>query len=391
MGLTPGIVTALSRRGITEPTPIQAAAIPVVLEKKDIIGIAQTGTGKTLAFGLPLIQNLSANRTERALILAPTRELALQIEQGIRAISAMLPYTYKTVTLIGGVPAYRQIKDLQKQPRLIVATPGRLTDLAEQGAIDLSDIHYFVLDEADRMFDMGFAPQVNKIANMIKSAHQTMLFSATMSRDVVALAAAQQHDPVRVEVAPAGSSAATVKHELCFVHKEDKVTQLQKILQAEHRSILVFTRTKHGATRLCQQIGRMGYRAAEIHSNKSLSQRRYALDGFKTGQFRVLVATDVASRGIDVKDISLVVNFDLPEAAEDYVHRIGRTGRAGKDGLAISFATLDQSSKVKDIERLLRQDLILAPGSLPRPQHQHQPNNRPRSHYQQKNSWRRYK
>lgn len=358
-GLDHKIVNILARKGITEPTPIQARAIPVVLQGRDVIGIAQTGTGKTLAFGLPLIEKMVGNQ-KKALIIAPTRELAVQIEQNIKAIAHALPVSFKVMVIMGGVPQYRQVKELKRNPRMIVATPGRLVDLMEQRLISLHDIDFFVLDEADRMFDMGFAPQVQKIAAAITRSHQTLLFSATMSAPVTALAARYQHDPVRIEVSPANTSSKNVRHELHYVPKEHKLTALKGILQGEHPSVLVFSRTKHGARKLRDKIAQMGHQAADIHSNKSLSQRKAALEGFRSGQYRVLVATDVVSRGIDVADIALVVNYDLPDAAEDYVHRTGRTGRAGKDGYAISLATPDQKKLVYQIERLMQQRIPVA-------------------------------
>lgn len=350
------IVNVLERQGITKPTPIQAQAIPIIMSGHDVVGIAQTGTGKTLAFGLPLIQNLIGNQ-KRALIIAPTRELVLQIEKGLKAIAHSLPVSFKIAAIIGGVPQYRQIKELRAGARLIVATPGRLVDLMEQNLVSLAQIDYLVLDEADRMFDMGFAPQMNKIIGAITKEHQTLLFSATMSAPVTTLAANYQKNPQRIEVSPANTSTGNIKHQLRYVQKEEKIKSLQHILNSEHKSILVFSRTKHGANKLKIKIEQMGHKAAEIHSNKSLNQRRQALDGFRSGQYRVLVATDVASRGIDVPDIGLVVNYDLPDAPEDYIHRIGRTGRAGKSGLAISLATHDQRKLVLQIERLMRQTI----------------------------------
>lgn len=350
------IVNVLAKLGLTEPTPIQAQAIPVILNGRDVIGIAQTGTGKTLAFGLPLIQKLSGNQ-ERALIIAPTRELVLQIEKSLKTITHLLPTSFKIASVIGGVPQYRQVKELRAGARLIVATPGRLVDLMEQKLISLHNTNYLVLDEADRMFDMGFAPQMKRIIGAITIPHQTLLFSATMTAPVVSLAAAYQQHPQRIEVSPANTGVANITHQLHYVSKEGKLDSLRRILAGEHKSVLVFSRTKHGANKLRARIEQMGHKAAEIHSNKSLNQRRQALDGFRSGQYRVLVATDVASRGIDVPDIGLVVNYDLPDAPEDYIHRTGRTGRAGKTGQAISLATFEQKGLVLQIERLMRQSI----------------------------------
>lgn len=351
-GLDHTLVNVITRMGLTVPTPIQAAAIPVALTGRDIIGIAQTGTGKTLAFGLPLIQQLVGTQ-KRALIIAPTRELALQIEKSLKAIAHALPVSFKITAIMGGVPQYRQEQELKRDPRLIVATPGRLVDLMEKNLVKLHTIDFLVLDEADRMFDMGFAPQIKRIISTITGPHQTMLFSATMSAPVVALAAHYQKDPQRIEVSPANTGATNISHQLHYVRKEDKVASLRQILGGQHKSVLVFSRTKHGARKLREKIEQMGHKTTEIHSNKSLNQRRAALDGFRSGHYRVLVATDVASRGIDVADIGLVVNYDLPDAPEDYIHRTGRTGRAGKSGEAVSLATHDQKRLVYQIERLM--------------------------------------
>jgi len=255
------------------------------------------------------------------------------------------------------VPQYRQVKELKQNPRIIVATPGRLTDLIEKRIISVKNIDFLILDEADRMFDMGFAPQIQRIISTITSLHQTLLFSATMAAPVVALASRYQKNPVRVEVSPANTGAANIKHQMRYMRKDEKLNSLRHILNDDYKSVLVFSRTKHGANKLRSKVQQMGHRAAEIHSNKSLSQRRRALDGFRSGAFRVLVATDVASRGIDVENIGLVINYDLPDAPEDYIHRVGRTGRAGRAGQAISLATHDQRRLVSQIERLMHQQI----------------------------------
>lgn len=359
LGLAPILVDALAHRTIIEPTPIQAGAIPVALQGRDVIGLAQTGTGKTLAFSLPIMERMLAN-DRHVLILVPTRELALQVEESIRAVTKHLNSNIRTISLIGGMPIYRQIRDLKHQPRCIVATPGRLVDLLNQRAVRLDKVGYLVLDEADRMFDMGFAPQVNVIIDQVPGNRQTMLFSATMSAEVAKLAVRCQNDPVRIEVAPAGSSAEKIRQEVCYVGRDQKLSTLKLILSEHKGTTLIFTRTKHGATKLKSLLDANGYSAAEIHSNRSLGQRRAALDGFKAGRYRILVATDIAARGIDVKDIGLVVNFDLPDASEDYIHRIGRTGRAGAEGWAISFATRDQRRDVMNIERLMKREIPLS-------------------------------
>jgi ATP-dependent RNA helicase RhlE len=362
-GLTPEVLAALTKNGITVPTPIQAKAIPVGLTGQDIIGIAQTGTGKTFAFGLPIIEHLRKN-DGKAVILVPTRELALQVEESLRAVTRNLPQPIRTVCLIGGMPIYRQIQILRNHPRLIVATPGRLQDHLNQRTVTLADANIVVLDEADRMLDMGFAPQIKQILNAVPDKRQMMLFSATMAPEIAQLAAAYLENPERIEVQKAGSNNEQIAQELCYVSNDKKHDLLHTVLNAHSGSVLVFSRTKHGAKKLTFKLQQTGHTAAEIHSNRSLGQRRQALDGFKSGRYRVLVATDVASRGIDVPDVALVVNFDLPDASEDYIHRIGRTGRAGKTGKAISFATPDQRRDVAGIERLMNKKMALSEHSV---------------------------
>lgn len=358
-GLTPEILSILTKNGMTVPTPIQAQALPVALKGTDVLGIAQTGTGKTLAFALPIIEKLRVE-PGKALVLVPTRELALQVEESIRTVTRFLNPGVRTISLIGGAPIYRQIRDLRANPRIVIATPGRLQDLMNQGAISLRDVTVLVLDEADRMFDMGFAPQIQKIVNSVPNERQTLLFSATMPPEITTLANAYMVNPVRIEVARAGTSATLVHQEVCYVAQSNKSNTLKQVLTDHDGSVLVFSRTKHGATKLSRHLRDMGHEAAEIHSNRSLYQRRQALDGFKSGRYRVLVATDIAARGIDVRNIEVVVNYDLPDAPEDYVHRIGRTGRAGQTGKAISFATHDQLRTVRTIERLINKQLVLS-------------------------------
>lgn len=358
-GITPEILSVLRSAHLTAPTPIQEKAIPVALQGADIVGIAQTGTGKTLAFSLPIIQNLRTS-SGRALILVPTRELALQVEESIRRITRHLNPIQRTVCLIGGVPAYRQIKDLKSRPRIVIATPGRLNDLLDRKVLDLSDVVTLVLDEADRMLDMGFMPQIKQILEHMPKERQTMLFSATMATEVSGIATKYMQNPIRIEVSEPGLAASQIDQELCYVSQTGKTDLLQQFLNTHSGTVLVFSRTKHGASNLSKKLQVMGYTSTEIHSNRSLGQRRMALDGFKSGKYRVLVATDVAARGIDVRNISLVVNYDLPDAAEDYVHRIGRTGRAGKSGKAVSFATHEQYRDVKAIERLTKNTLPLS-------------------------------
>lgn len=363
LGIAPSLQTALERAKFTIPTPIQLQSIPVALEGKDLVGIAQTGTGKTLAFGIPLIQRL-AQVKGKALVVLPTRELALQVEEELRKLGSMLGL--RTAVLIGGEAMGRQLQAIRRDPHVVVATPGRLCDHLKQRTINLGNVTILVLDEADRMFDMGFAPQLNQILRAVPKQRQTMLFSATMPPEIMKIAAAHMRLPIRVEVAPSGTAAEHVDQEIYIVPQAHKLPLLLKILKEQRGSVLVFSRTKHGAKRICRQLNASGHAAAEIHANRSLSQRKAALSGFKNGAFRILVATDIAARGIDVKGIELVLNFDLPQDAGDYVHRIGRTGRAGAAGRAISFATPDQQNDVRSIERLIRK-------SIPTSRHQATP------------------
>ena len=354
MGIAPKILDILERIKFKVPTPIQFKAIPIAIEGKDVIGIAQTGTGKTHAFAIPMVQRLAKIKGV-GLVLAPTRELALQIDEAFQGIAHS--FGMKTACLIGGAPMPGQIQALRKNPRIVIATPGRLLDHMSQWNFMPNEVVMFVLDEADRMLDMGFAPQITKILKFLPKDRQTMLFSATIPQEIMRIAAAYMKLPVSVEIAPSGTTVELVTQELFIVKKEAKLRLLSKLLAQYHGSVLLFSRTKHNARKITMSIRDMGHSAAEIHSNRSLGQRREALDGFKSGRFKVLVATDIAARGIDVIGIELVVNYDLPEDAENYVHRIGRTARAGHKGHAISFATPDQSSDVRDIEKLIRSTL----------------------------------
>lgn len=357
LNIAPKILEALDRMKFTVPTPIQHKAIPPGIEGKDIIGVAQTGTGKTLAFAIPIIQQL-AQRKGRALVLVPTRELAIQVDETFQKLTPL--FGMKTAVLIGGASMHLQLQALKKFPRVLIATPGRLVDHIEQRTIMLADVNILVLDEADRMLDMGFLPQIQKILYYIPKARQTMLFSATIPADIVAIATTHMKLPVHVEVAPSGTTAERIIQELFIVRKEAKKDLVRKLLNQYHGSALLFTRTKIGASKVTRLLRGMGFSAAEIHSNKTLPQRREALDGFKSGKYRILVATDIAARGIDVKGIELVVNYDLPEDAENYVHRIGRTGRAGHEGRAISFAMPDQAYEVRSIEKLIKTALPIS-------------------------------
>lgn len=352
LGIAPLIIGILDDLKFTNPTPIQNQSIPVGIEGKDIIGIAQTGTGKTLAFGIPMIQRLAQTPGHRGLVILPTRELALQVNESLQKIGKNLGL--KTAVLIGGESAHKQIIALRRNPHIIVATPGRLIDHLEQKNISLNTVSILVLDEADRMLDMGFAPQLKRILQSVPKERQTMLFSATMPQEIVGIATQYMKLPIRVEVAPESTTAENVTQELFFVAKEAKLILLEKILSDYQGSILVFSRTKHGARKIARAVMSMGHSSTEIHSNRSLNQRLEALAGFKLGKYRVMIATDIAARGIDVKGIELVVNYDIPDNPKDYVHRIGRTGRAGRQGHAISFATPDQISDVREIEKIIR-------------------------------------
>lgn len=364
LGIAPAILSILERLNFKTPTPIQEKSIPLAIEKKDLVGIAQTGTGKTLAFGIPMIQSVLQGKSG-GLVVLPTRELALQVQEAFFKIGS--PLGVRSCALIGGESVRKQISDLRRNPQIIIGTPGRILDHLSQKTLRLNHIGVLVLDEADRMLDMGFAPQLNKILAAVPKERQTMLFSATMPEQIMNMARNHMKLPLRIEIAPQGTGSASVTQELFFVDKDSKPRLLEKILSEYRGSVLVFTRTKFGAKKVARQVRFIGHTGAEIHSNRSLNQRKDALEGFKNGRYRVLVATDIAARGIDVKEIELVINYDLPQSAEDYVHRIGRTGRAGMSGHAIAFATPDQRRDVRSIERLMRAVLPVAklPADLP--------------------------
>ncbi|HMR55037.1 MAG TPA: DEAD/DEAH box helicase [Candidatus Doudnabacteria bacterium] len=367
LGIAPKLLEILAKHKFTRPTPIQTQSIPHAITGKDLMGIAQTGTGKTMAFGLPMIQRLAqSGGKSRGLVVLPTRELALQVNESLKKIGGSLGL--KTAILIGGEQMGKQLRALKVRPHIIIATPGRLIDHIEQKTINLSNADILVLDEADRMLDMGFAPQLKKILENVPKERQTLLFSATMPEAIVKIANSYMKTPLRIEVAPAGSAVKSVTQEIFFLERNEKLPMLKNILSQYNGSVLVFSRTKHGAKKIARDIRGMKETATEIHSNRSLNQRIEALNGFKLGKYRVLVATDIAARGIDVSGIQLVVNFDLPDSPEDYVHRIGRTGRADMTGHAISFATHDQRRDVKLIERVIRKALPVSqkPASLPK-------------------------
>jgi ATP-dependent RNA helicase RhlE len=356
LGINTSILNVLGRLNLETPTPIQRKSIPIAIAGQDLIGVAQTGTGKTFAFGIPMIQRL-AQVKGRALILLPTRELALQVDENIRKLGTSLGV--KTAALIGGEAIGKQIFALRRNPHVLIATPGRLSDCMRRKLVKLDNIKILVLDEADLMFDMGFAPQIEEILKYVPKERQTLLFSATMPPAILKLVATHMHLPVSIEVAPSGTTVEKVEQEVFIMHKEDKPIHLEKVLNKYTGSVLVFTRTKHGAKQLAREAKAAGHQAAEIHSNLSLRQRRESLDGFKARKYRVLFATDIAARGLDVNNIELVINYDLPDNCEDYVHRVGRTARAGTKGRAITFATPRQWRDVQKIEKLINKSLTL--------------------------------
>lgn len=358
------LLRAVREEGYRQPSPIQAQAIPPVLAGRDLVGCAQTGTGKTAAFALPILQNLTlqaragqrpggGKRVIQALVLTPTRELALQILESFEAYGR---YTgLKACVLFGGVSQNPQVDALKRGVDILVATPGRLNDLIGQGYVDLQHVAVFVLDEADRMLDMGFVHDVKRVITHLPPKKQTLLFSATMPAEIRALVDSLLVDPVRVAVTPVSSTVDTIDQSVYFVDKGNKRHLLAHLLADEAiTSALVFTRTKHGADRVVRELAREGIAAQAIHGNKSQNARQSALNSFKSGQTRVLVATDIAARGIDVEDLSHVINYDLPNVPETYVHRIGRTGRAGMSGVALSFCDIDEKPYLKDIEKLIK-------------------------------------
>jgi len=351
------IMSGISQAGYAAPTPVQTAAIPVILSGRDLIGTAQTGTGKTAAFVLPIMQQmLTAGRSRsRALILTPTRELAEQIHQTIRELGKGTPL--RSAAIYGGVSAAPQIRQLHQGVEILVACPGRLLDLVEQRAADLSQVRWLVLDEADRMLDMGFLPSVQKILRLIPGQRQTLLVSATFPQEIESLAKQALHQPERVAVG-LSRPAHTVSHALYPVASHLKTSLLLSLLQrTDAGSVLIFTRTRHRAQRLALQIGRKGYKVTSLHSDRSQSQRQAALHGFKNGSYQIMVATDIAARGLDVESISHVINYDMPDTADAYIHRIGRTGRMQRRGDAFTLTTPDDSDMVKTLEKIMGQRL----------------------------------
>ncbi len=374
LGLSPALLRAIADQEYTDPTPVQAAAIPLVLAGHDVMAGAQTGTGKTAAFTLPLLERLypagkrdtqHATRKPRALILTPTRELAAQVQESVRVYGKHLGA--RSVTVFGGVGMGPQIDALRRGVEIIVATPGRLLDHMQRRTVDLSAIEILVLDEADRMLDMGFLPAMKRVLGALPRARQTLLFSATFSSEIKTLASQFMQAPQEIQIAKPNSVAATVTHRVHPVDGEAKRDLLLHLLAADAQQTLVFCRTKHGSDKLTKQLDKSGLRAAAIHGNKSQNQRTRALADFKSGRIHVLVATDIAARGLDIDQLPRVINFDLPMVAEDYVHRIGRTGRAGSEGLAISLVCRAEEGLLRDIRKLLKQDIAIeaVPGFEP--------------------------
>lgn len=368
LGLKPALNDALQAAGFSQPTPIQNQAIPLALEGHDILGLAQTGTGKTLAFGLPLIDALlttpgkPAPKTVKALILAPTRELVNQIAESLRALTTNTKLRVNTV--VGGQSIGRQINLLARGTDILVATPGRLIDLMERRAVNLGSVRHLILDEADQMLDLGFIHALRKIAPALGTPRQTMLFSATMPKQMEELSRAYLNNPRRVQVAPPGKAADKITQSVHFLERADKPAKLREILSQDLDALtLVFARTKHGAEKLMKDLVADGYNAASIHGNKSQGQRDRAIKAFRAGTITILVATDVAARGIDIPGVAYVVNYDLPEVPDNYVHRIGRTARAGREGEAIAFCTPDDALLLRQIQRLMKIEIPVASGT----------------------------
>ncbi|MEL6451380.1 MAG: DEAD/DEAH box helicase [Pseudomonadota bacterium] len=364
MNLPAALAARVGEMGLTQPTPIQAQAIPHALNGRDVMGLAQTGTGKTAAFGIPLVARLieeggrPAPKTVRGLVLAPTRELAGQIAQVLRALTDL-----KVQIVVGGVSINPQIQRLSKGADILVATPGRLLDLVDRRAVKLDQTGFLVLDEADQMLDLGFVHALRKIAALMGDDRQTMLFSATMPKQMAEIAGSYLRNPIRVEVSPPGKAADKVTQAVHFIAKAEKSALLIELLDAHREErALVFTRTKHGADRLAKALDRAGYAVAAIHGDKRQGQRDRALAAFKAREVRVLVATDVAARGLDIPDVKHVYNYELPNVPEAYVHRIGRTARAGKDGAAIAFCAPDEMVQLKDIQKVMKITIPVASG-----------------------------
>ena len=366
MGLAPKLVARIEAMGLTEPTPIQSRAIPLALEGRDVMGLAQTGTGKTAAFGLPLVELMAGQgkplpKTVRALVLAPTRELAKQIADTLAAFVQGTPM--KVALVVGGASINAQSKRLERGADILVATPGRLMDLMDRKALSLREAKFLVLDEADQMLDLGFIHALRKIAQMLPEERQTMLFSATMPKQMAEIAEAYLTNPMRVQVNPPGKAADKIDQSVHFIAKAEKTNLLVELLDT-HRDELavVFGRTKHGMERLSRMLEKAGYAAVAVHGNKSQGQRERAISAFKSGEAKILVATDVAARGLDIPDVKHVYNYELPNVPENYVHRIGRTARAGKDGKAVALCAPDEMDLLKDIQKAMKLTIPVASG-----------------------------
>ncbi len=372
LGLSPTLQAAVKAAGYDTPTPIQNQAIPLALEGHDIMGLAQTGTGKTAAFGLPLVEHLMKMegrpqpKCVKALVLAPTRELVNQIAEALNLY--VKGSKLRVGTVVGGQSINTQIRFLSRGIDILVATPGRLIDLMDRGAVRLDTARFLVLDEADQMLDLGFIHALRKIAPKLGRPRQTMLFSATMPKQMEEIASTYLRNPRRVQVSPPGKAADKITQSIHFLDKGEKVSKLKELLLRHPESLsLVFARTKHGAERLMKQLVADGFDAASIHGNKSQGQRDRAIKGFREGSIKILVATDVAARGIDIPDVRVVYNFDLPDVPDNYVHRIGRTARAGRDGEAVAFCSAEEVGQLKDIEKVMKVSIPVASGDRPEP------------------------
>lgn len=367
LNLNPSLVKALNEKGYKNPTEIQQRAIPVILQRRDVLASAQTGTGKTAAFTLPLLQLLSeGNDIEkrafahpRVLIVTPTRELALQIAENITQYKRFLQL--KCTVIFGGVSQFQQVRELKAGTDILIATPGRLKDLIEQGLMNLQQIKFLVLDEADRMLDSGFLPDIKRILKHLPAKKQTLLFSATLPGEIQALSSTLLHNPVRIEVQPVSSTSEKISQCVYHVEKERKHDLLLNLLQSGKMDrVLVFTTMKHHADKISKHLRRSGILSEAIHGNKSQVQRQKALEKFKSSEVRVLIATDIVARGIDIDDLTHVINYELPDVAETYVHRIGRTGRKGKSGIAISFCSTEEKEQLRDIQKLISEKITVA-------------------------------
>jgi ATP-dependent RNA helicase RhlE len=386
LGLCKPLLKAINKQGYTKPTPIQLKAIPIILSKKDVLASAQTGTGKTAGFTLPLLQQLNNKKNTstkkhyiKALVLTPTRELAAQVAQSVELYGEYLPF--KSAVIFGGVGINPQKAVLRKGVDIVIATPGRLLDLISQDSCDLSRVEHLILDEADRMLDMGFIHDIKKVLALLPKHRQNLLFSATFSNDIKKLANGLLHQPVLIEVAKQNTTSKQVKQVIHPVDKSRKTQLLTKlILDGSWKQVLVFTRTKHGANRLSKQLENSGIKSAAIHGNKSQGARTKALADFKASNIRVLVATDIAARGIDIDQLPYVVNYELPNIAEDYVHRIGRTGRASSQGVAVSLVCIDEKDYLYKIEKLTKQKIkkVIIDGFKPDPKIKAEPKKKTR-------------